>query len=256
MNNGMMTFGEHLEELRGMLLRIAAFTLIVGIVIFCSRDFTFDILFAPNNSEFITYRAIEDILGVTFENYSIQLINTELASQFLVHLSTSAYLALLLSSPVILAEILRFISPALHANERKYSLIATISVFLLFAAGVMMSYFVIFPFSIRFLGTYQVAQEVANMISLSSYISTFTTLTFIMGVVFQIPVLSLLMAKMGILGSGYMAHYRRHALVLILIVAAIITPPDVFTQILVTIPMYALYELSIFIVKRIEKQNT
>ena len=114
-----------------------------------------------------------------------------------------------------------------------------------------MSYFVIFHFSIRFLGTYQVSSEVVNMINLSSYISTFTTLTFLMGIVFQIPVISFFLAKMGILQAEFMAKYRRHALILILIIAAVITPPDLFTQILVTVPMYALYEVSILIVKRI-----
>jgi sec-independent protein translocase protein TatC len=114
-----------------------------------------------------------------------------------------------------------------------------------------MSYFVIFPFSIRFLGTYQVSEDVVNMINLSSYISTFTALTFMMGIVFQIPVISFFLAKMGILEAEFMARYRRHALIIIMILAAIITPPDIFTLVLVTIPMYALYELSILIVKRI-----
>jgi sec-independent protein translocase protein TatC len=121
---------------------------------------------------------------------------------------------------------------------------------MLFLVGVIMSYYVIFPFSIRFLGTYQVSADVVNMISLSSYISTFTTLTFMMGIVFQIPIICFFMAKMGILSSTFMKHYRRHALILIMIVAAVITPPDLFTLILVTVPMYALYEISITIVKK------
>ncbi|MBR6591152.1 MAG: twin-arginine translocase subunit TatC [Prevotella sp.] len=255
-NSGMMTFGEHLEVFRSMLLRIIAIIVVFGAVIFCCKDITFGILFAPNSSEFITYRIIEDVcrwlgIAVTFEPYSIQMINTELSSQFMTHLSTSVYLALLLASPFILAEALRFITPALYENERKYSARITITIFALFATGILMSYFVIFPFSIRFLGTYQVSSEVVNMINLSSYISTFTTLTFLMGIVFQIPVISFFLAKMGILQAEFMAKYRRHALILILIIAAVITPPDVFTLILVTMPMYALYEVSILIVKRI-----
>lgn len=257
-NGGMMAFGEHLEVLRRMLLRIIAVTTVIGIVIFCMKDITFDILFAPNSSNFITYRVVEDIcamlgFGLAFEPYSIQMINTELSSQFMTHLSTSVYLALLLTSPYILTELLCFITPALYENERKYSARITITVFILFAIGVLMSYFVIFPFSIRFLGTYQVSPEVTNMINLSSYISTFTTLTFLMGIVFQIPVISFLMAKMGILKAEYMTHYRRHALILIMIIAAVITPPDLFTLVLVTMPMYALYEFSILIVKQINK---
>lgn len=255
-NNSMMTFGEHLEVFRSMLLRIIAITTVFGIIIFCCKDITFGILFAPNSSEFITYRIIEDVckqmnMAVVFEPYSIQMINTELSSQFMTHLSTSVYLALLLASPFILIELFRFITPALYDNERKYSARITCTIFLLFIIGVLMSYFVIFPFSIRFLGTYQVSEDVVNMINLSSYISTFTALTFMMGIVFQIPVISFFLAKMGIVEAEFMARYRRHALIIIMIIAAIITPPDIFTLVLVTIPMYALYELSILIVKRI-----
>ena len=255
-NNSMMTFGEHLEVFRSMLLRIIAITTVFGIIIFCCKDITFGILFAPNSSEFITYRIIEDVckhlnLAVVFEPYSIQMINTELSSQFMTHLSTSVYLALLLASPFILIELFRFTTPALYDNERKYSARVTFTIFLLFIIGVLMSYFVIFPFSIRFLGTYQVSEDVVNMINLSSYISTFTALTFMMGIVFQIPVISFFLAKMGIIEAEFMARYRRHALIIIMIVAAVITPPDIFTLVLVTIPMYALYELSILIVKRI-----
>ena len=255
-NNSMMTFGEHLEVFRSMLLRIIAITTVFGIIIFCCKDITFGILFAPNSSEFITYRIIEDVckhlnLAVVFEPYSIQMINTELSSQFMTHLSTSVYLALLLASPFILIELFRFTTPALYDKERKYSARVTFTIFLLFIIGVLMSYFVIFPFSIRFLGTYQVSEDVVNMINLSSYISTFTALTFMMGIVFQIPVISFFLAKMGIIEAEFMARYRRHALIIIMIVAAVITPPDIFTLVLVTIPMYALYELSILIVKRI-----
>lgn len=254
-NGGMMAFGEHLEELRRMLFRILAVMLVLGTAIFCFKEQTFNILFAPNSSDFITYRAIEEIcrqigMNVAFEPFTIQLINTELSSQFMTHLTTSVYLALLVSSPYILTELLRFVTPALYDNEKKYSTRICVTVFMLFLVGVIMSYYVIFPFSIRFLGTYQVSADVVNMISLSSYISTFTTLTFMMGIVFQIPIICFFMAKMGILSSTFMKHYRRHALILIMIVAAVITPPDLFTLILVTVPMYALYEISITIVKK------
>lgn len=257
-NGGMMAFGEHLEELRRMLFRILAVMLVLGTAIFCFKEQTFNILFAPNSSNFITYRAIEEIcqligMNVAFEPFTIQLINTELSSQFMTHLTTSVYLALLVSSPYILTELLRFVTPALYDNEKKYSTRICVTVFMLFLVGVIMSYYVIFPFSIRFLGTYQVSADVVNMISLSSYISTFTTLTFMMGIVFQIPIICFFMAKMGILSSTFMKHYRRHALILIMIVAAVITPPDLFTLILVTVPMYALYEISITIVKKTNK---
>ena len=254
-NNGLLTFGGHLEVLRRMLIRIIAVALCLGVVIFCLKDTTFDLLLAPCDNHFITYRAIEQLcsaLGIDmhFEAYEITLINTELSSQFMTHLSTSVYLALLFASPYIVIELYRFIAPALYDNERRYSVAVAIAVYLLFIAGVLMSYYVLFPFALRFLGTYQVAADVVNQINLSSYISTFTTLTFLMGLVFQIPVISFFLAKIGLLEASAMRTYRRHALVVIFLIAAIITPPDLFTLILVTLPMYGLYEVSILIVRR------
>lgn len=231
---------------------------VLGIAIFCAKDTTFRLLLAPGNSEFCTYRAIERLasgVGIDFhfEPYSIQLINTDLSSQFMTHVSTSLYLALLFASPYVVVELYRFIAPALYDNEKRYSVVVALSVFVLFMLGVLMSYYVLFPFALRFLGTYQVAAEVVNQINLSSYISTFVTLTLLMGLVFQIPVLSFFLAKLGLLTAGFMKHYRRHAVIVIAVVAAVITPPDVFTCCMVIVPMYGLYELSILIVSVINR---
>ncbi len=147
-------------------------------------------------------------------------------------------------------ELFRFVSPALYENERKYSVQVVVTIYLLFIIGVLMSYYIIFPISFRFLGTYQVSEVVRSTITLSSYISSFTTLTLVMGLVFQLPVIAFFLAKMGMLDAGLMKAYRRHAFMLILIVAAVITPPDVFTQALVTVPLYGLYEISIRVVER------
>lgn len=255
-NSGMMTFGEHLEVLRKMLLRILTVTLVIGIVIFCFKDVTFRLLLAPCDNQFVTYRVIERLCGsagisLHFEAFKVSLINTELSSQFMTHLSTSAYIALLLASPYVVIELYRFIVPALYDNERRHSVAVSIAIYALFIIGVLMSYYIIFPFALRFLGTYQVSSEVVNQINLSSYISTFVTLTFLMGLVFQIPVLSFFLAKIGILEAEFMRHYRAHAIILIMLVAALITPPDLFTLVMVTIPMYALYEISILIVKKV-----
>lgn len=252
-----MTFGGHLEVLRQMLFRILGVTLLLAIVIFCFKEVTFKILFAPSNSNFFTYKAIERLCSLVgwkfhFTPYEVAFINTELSSQFMTHLTTSIYLALLGASPYIVVELFRFIAPALYDKERKYGVVITVAVYILFALGVLMSYYVLFPFAFRFLGTYQVDARVVNQINLSSYISTFTTLTFLMGVVFQIPVITFFLAKMGIVDSDMMSHYRRHALIIISIVAAIITPPDLLTLILVTLPMYLLYEISIRIVSHVE----
>ena len=259
-NGNLMTFGEHLEVFRKMLFRIIAFTTCLAVVIFCAKDTTFRLLLAPGDNHFVTYRLIEECLewleiDFRFAPYSIQLINTELTSQFMVHMSTSVYLALLLVSPYIMIELYHYIAPALYDNERRYSVSVTIAIYLLFILGVLMSYFVLFPFALRFLGTYQVATSVVNQINLDSYISTFVTLTLMMGVVFQLPVLSFFLAKMGILEASFMKQYRRHAFVLIGIVAAVITPPDLFTCFMVMIPMYGLYELSILIVGRVNQTN-
>ena len=155
--NPLMTFGEHLEVFRKMLFRIIGITLCLAIVIFCAKDTTFQLLLAPGDSHFVTYRVIEQLAACVgwnfrFEPYSIQLINTELASQFMTHVSTSVYLALLLVSPYILIELYRYIAPALYENERRYSVSVTIAIYLLFILGVLMSYFVLFPFALRFLG--------------------------------------------------------------------------------------------------------
>ena len=150
--NPLMTFGEHLEVFRKMLFRIIGITLCLAIVIFCAKDTTFQLLLAPGDSHFVTYRVIEQLAACVgwnfrFEPYSIQLINTELASQFMTHVSTSVYLALLLVSPYILIELYRYIAPALYENERRYSVSVTIAIYLLFILGVLMSYFVLFPFA-------------------------------------------------------------------------------------------------------------
>ena len=259
-NDNLMTYGEHLEVFRKMLFRIIGITFCLMIIIFCAKDTTFHLLLAPSDNHFVTYRIIENVLGrldidFCFEPYSIQLINTELSSQFMTHVSTSVYLSLLLVSPYIVIEVYSYIAPALYDNERRYSVYVAISIYLLFILGVLMSYFVLFPFALRFLGTYQVATCVVNQINLESYISTFVTLTLVMGLVFQLPVLSFFLAKMGMLEANFMKQYRRHAFVLIGIIAAVITPPDLFTCFMVMMPMYGLYELSILIVRRVNSNN-
>lgn len=253
----MMTFGGHLDMLRKMLFRIITVVLILGVFIFAFKKETFSILLAPREWNFVTYRWMETLMNwigfdFHFAEYHIDLINTELSAQFMTHISSSVYLALLGASPYIVFELFRFITPALYESEKHYSLAVVIAVYLLFTFGVLMSYFVIFPISFRFLGTYQVDSSIVNTITLSSYISTFTMLTLIMGLVFQLPVIAYFLAKIGLITSSVLSEYRRHAFIVIMIIAAIITPPDIFTLILVTIPIYFLYEVSIHIVKRVE----
>ena len=256
----MLTFGEHLEVLRRMLFRIIAVVMVLAIAIFCFKDKTFELLLAPSQWDFVTYRYIEKFLhhigiGFQFNEFHINMIATELSSQFMTHISTALYLALLGASPYILVELFRFITPALYENEKKYSVQVAVTVYLLFIVGVLMSYFILFPISFRFLGTYQVSSMVTPNITLKSYISTFTTLTLVMGLVFQLPVIAFFLGKLNVVTSGMLAHYRQYALIVIMLVAAIITPPDLMTLVLVTIPLYLLYELSILVLRRMEKRK-
>lgn len=256
----LMTFGGHLEVLRRMLFRIIAVVMVLAIVVFCFKDKTFELLLAPSQWDFITYRYIEAFLhklgsDFVFNQFHINLIATELSSQFMTHVTTALYIGLLGASPYILVELFRFITPALYENEKKYSGRVAVTMYLLFIVGVLMSYFILFPISFRFLGTYSVSGMVESNITLKSYISTFTTLTLVMGLVFQLPVIAFFLGKLEIVSSGLLSQYRKYAFLVIMVVAAIITPPDLMTLILVTIPLYLLYEVSILVLKRMEKRK-
>jgi len=243
-----------------MLFRIILVVVVLGGIIFCFKGETFYFLLAPHRSDFVTFRIIEDIINscgfsYRFAEYDIPLISTELSSQFMTHITVSCLLAVLLASPYILFELFRFVSPALYENEKKYSYLVAGIIYMLFILGLLMSYFVLFPISFQFLATYQVDKEIVSAITLDSYISTFTTLTFMMGVVFQLPVLAFVLGKMGLINAEILRQYRAYALVIIMIVVAIITPPDLFTLVLVTIPIYGLYEVSIFVLKKWAKTD-
>lgn len=246
-----MPFTEHLEVLRRMLWRLACVLVVLMVALFCLKDPVFTFLLAPKEYDFITFRTIEQILhhmGSTFsfEPYHISLINTELSGQFMAHMQTSFYLAVLLASPYIIIEVFGFIAPALYDHERHLAVRVGVMMYLLFTIGVVINYFLIFPISFRFLGTYQVSADIANTITIDSYISSFSTLTFLMGLVFQLPLVCWFLGRIGLISASMMRQYRRHALVIIMVVAALITPPDVFTLLLVTLPLYLLYEVSIW----------
>ena len=194
------------------------------------------------------------IIGIEFHfnEFHVEMIATDLSSQFMTHITTAVYLGVLGASPYILYELFRFISPALYENERKYSVQVAGIIYVLFLLGVLMSYFVLFPISFRFLGTYSVSAKVVSNITLDSYISTFVSLTLVMGLVFQLPVIAFFLGKLEFATSEMLSRYRKHAFLVIMLVAAIITPPDLMTLILVTIPLYLLYEVSIRVVRWVE----
>ena len=250
----LLTFGGHLEVFRQMLFRILAVAGVLAVIVFCFKETTWQLLLAPSEWDFVTYRWIESLIqslwnaDFHFEEWHVDLIATDLSSQFMTHITTAIYLGLLGASPYILYELFRFASPALYENERKYSVQVVVIIYFLFIVGVLMSYYVLFPISFRFLGTYSVAERVHSTITLDSYVTTFVSLTLVMGLVFQLPVIAFTLAKLGFITSEMLSQYRKHAALVIMTVAAIITPPDIMTLILVTIPLYLLYEVSIRVV--------
>lgn len=239
------TFWEHLDVLRGCILRIMFAVVLGAVVAFCVKEPLFDIVLAPSRSNFFVYQ----LMGA--EPFHIQLINTGLAEQMLIHLKVAFSMGVLVASPYIIYVLFGFVSPALYDNERRLSLRLTLSAYLMFIIGLAINYLIIFPLTVRFLGTYQISDEVQNMLSISSYIDTMMMMSLIFGIVFEIPVLSWLLAKLGLLKADWMIHFRRHAIVIILVVAAIITPTaDMFTLLIVSLPIWLLYEISIFIVSK------
>lgn len=259
-NTDKQSFWEHLDVLRTAIIKIVAVVVVFGIASFCFKEEMFAVVLAPKNDGFITYRLFNRIAawaGGETGSFTVQLISTGLAQQFIIHMKTALCAGMLCASPYILYQLFRFVSPALYANERKYVVRVVGGGYAMFVVGVLVSYFLIFPLTFRFLGTYQVSGEVANLITLDSYISTLVLMCLSMGIVFEIPILSWLFAKLGFLSADFMRRYRKHAIVIILVVAAIITPTsDVFTLSLVALPMWLLYEVSILLVDRVKKQTS
>lgn len=238
------TFWDHLDELRSRLIKMAMVVVVATVAAFLLKDQLFAVVLAPSHFNFISYQ----LLGVP--PFSIQLINTGLTEQFMVHMRTAMFMGLLIASPYIIYELFRFVSPGLYANERRYALWIVGSAYVMFIAGLLLNYYLVFPLTVRFLGTYQVSADVSNMLTVQSYIDTLISMSFMMGVLFELPVLCWLLGRIGIINASMMSQYRRHAIVAILILAAIVTPTtDVFTLFVVSFPIWLLYEMSILIVK-------
>lgn len=247
-NNEAATFWQHLDILRWVILRSLGVAVVFAVVAFCLKDWLFAVVLAPRTSEFITFRW----LGV--EPFSIHLMNTGLTEQFMTHMRVAMYAGLLCAAPYIIYELFRFVSPGLYQNERRAGLWMVSSGYVMFMLGTLLNYFLIFPLTVRFLGTYQVSPEVDNMLTLQSYTDTLISMCLVMGVIFELPVVCAILGKLGFLTSKLMTRYRRHAIVAILIVAAIITPTtDVFTLLIVSLPIWLLYEISILVVNLMRK---
>ena len=217
----------------------------MGLVAFAMKETLFDIVLAPSKSDFFLYR----IIGA--EPFDIKLINTGLAEQFTIHMKVALTVGLLVASHYILYLLFHFVSPALYENEKRYSVRITLSAYLMFIVGVALNYFLVFPLTVRFLGTYSVSADIENMLTLSSYVDSMLMMSLWFGIIFELPVVCWMLGKFGLLKAEWMTRYRRHAIVAILIIAAIITPTgDIFTLMVVSLPIYILYEASAILVRR------
>ncbi len=234
------TFWEHLDELRSVIIRSLLVVVVTAMIAFMLKDELFSIVLAPRSSEFVSFR----IMGVE-EPFYVNLMNTGLTEQFMIHMRVALYAGLLLASPYVLYQLFGFIAPGLYQNEQKAAKWIGVSAYAMFIVGTLVDYLLIFPLTVRFLGTYQVSPDVANMLTLQSYVDTLISMSFVMGVIFELPVVCYVLGRMGIINRQMMSTYRRHAIVAILIIAAIITPTtDAFTLIIVSLPIWLLYEVS------------
>jgi sec-independent protein translocase protein TatC len=263
-DNGEMSFLGHLEALRWHLFRSVVAIMVMATILFFFKEFLFDgVLLAPKKPDFLTYRVLCAVgkklnLG---EDLCIQvipftLISTDISAQFTTHMWVAFIAGLVISFPYVVWEIWRFIKPALSEKEKNYARGIVFYTSFLFLTGVLFGYYVITPMTVNFLGSYQVSEEVKNTITLDSFISTVTTMTLISGIVFELPIVVYFLSKVGILTPLFMRTYRRHAVVVILILAAVITPTsDATTLMMVAIPLYFLYEISILVSAYVSREK-
>ena len=253
-----LTFWDHLDELRKVLIRVLVVWFVLAVAYFMAMPWLFDrVILAPCNNDFIFYdllRFIGEKLDLRDEfftqEFHVKLVNINLAAPFLIHMSTAFWMSVVTAMPYLFYEVWRFISPALYPNEmrgvRKAMAIGTV----MFFVGVLLGYFMVYPLTLRFLSTYQLSGLIENQISLNSYIDNFMMLNLCMGAAFELPLLAWLLSLLGLVNKAFLRKYRRHAVVVIVILAAVITPTgDPFTLSVVAIPLYLLYELSILMIK-------
>ena len=261
-SNMEMTFWEHLEVFRKVVFRCMAVWLICAIASFGFKDALFCVLFAPSQSDFVIYRGLRwlseylSMPSIFPPEYNVEFINIELASQFTIHLHVAAIMGVLVAFPYLIVQLYGFVAPALYSREKRYSILLIFFGVFLFALGVILNYFIIFPFAFRFLSTYQVHELVVNQIALKSYINTLLSLSMLLGVLFEIPIVAYFLAKLAVIDKALLVKYKKHAVVVLVILAAFITPTaDIFTMLLTTFPLYLLYELSIYIISKMDIEN-
>lgn len=250
-----MSFLDHLEELRWHVVRSLGAIVVFTIVAFISAKWIFqNIIFAIGKPDFITFQWLckigrltgaEATLCVTDIPFKIQ--SRYMMGQFTMHLTSSFVMGLIFAFPYVAWEIWRFIRPGLHSNERRYSRGAVFSISFLFFLGVSFGYFIMCPLAVYFLSSYQISDVISNEFDITSYVSTIATLVLGSGILFQLPVVIYFLSQIGMVTPKFLRQYRKHAIVIILVIAAIITPPDPLSQTLIGIPLILLYEFSIFI---------
>jgi len=260
-DSGSMSFWDHLEVLRWSLFRVAIALFIFIVGCFIAMPYIFDdFILGPTDGDFFIYKLLSGLgseaaskaqLVPNFaSDFHVDIININVATPFLNHITTSFWLSLVLVFPYLIYEVWHFLEPALYPHEKKSVGGAFTAGTILFYIGCAVGYLVVFPLTFRFLSGYQVGDLVTNQISLNSYMSNFLTMVFVMGLVFEIPILAWILSKLGILKKPFLKKYRRHAIVVLLVLAALITPSgDPFTLAVVFLPLYLLYEVSILIVK-------
>lgn len=258
-----MSFLQHLEVLRWHLVRSSAVILAFAIICFLGNEILFDvIIFGPKQPGFPTYLffcELSQTLGIEkifcLDEMPFSILNTKMAGQFATHIWVSLIAGFILAFPYVIFEVWRFIKPGLKSTERKYSTGVIFFASFLFLLGILFGYYLITPLSVQFLGTYSISAEVENLIDLNSYITMVTMITLSTGLIFELPIVVYFLAKVGMLTPEWMRTYRRHAFVVTLILSAVITPPDLASQILVSMPILVLYEISIKICARVVKNN-
>jgi sec-independent protein translocase protein TatC len=257
-NPNEMSFFEHIEELRWHLFRAMICVLITTVVVFLMKNFVFqEVILGPTTPDFITYRLFCDYLPqFCFYPQHLQIITRDIQEQFISHIKVSLWLGFIVSFPYILFELWRFIKPGLYKKEITAARGMVFICSFLFLLGVSFGYFIIAPVAITFLSTYSVSPDIANTTTLNALVNSITMFTLPVGLIFETPIILYFLAKIGLVSSPFLVQYRKHSVLVIVIVAAVITPgPDVFSQMLVAIPLYLLYEVSIIVVKRIDKER-
>ena len=251
-----MSFLDHLEELRWHIIRSLVSVFIFGTIVFLFKDFVFnEIILAPKNKNFITYEffcGLSDF--ICFRPPEFTITPRELGEQFFTHIKVSIWLGIIISFPYIFWELWRFVKPGLYKKEQKAARGIVFVCSFLFLLGVLFGYYIISPFAVSFLAGYSISNEVVSSPTLSSYVNNMTMFTVPTGIIFELPIVVYFLSRIGLITPDFMKKYRRHAVIVILIFSAIITPPDVVTQFLIGIPVFVLYEISIHISRRAAKK--